>query len=155
VQIAGAITGTGLAHLMFEQGGFVSTTVRSGGGQWLSEAVATFGLIAVILSGSRFTATAVPALVGLYITSAYWFTASTSFANPAVAIARSLTNTFSGIRPQDLPGFLIAEFLGAFLASAVVGWLLSKAGDPHRAISERAPEEAEYSALTKNTLKAE
>jgi glycerol uptake facilitator-like aquaporin len=155
VQVAGAIAGTGLAHLMFEQGGFVSTTVRSGGGQWLSEAVATFGLIAVILTGSRFAATAVPALVGLYITSAYWFTASTSFANPAVAIARSLTDTFSGIRPQDLPGFLIAEFLGAFTASVVVGWLLSNASDSPRAIAERASDESKYSALTKSTNEAE
>jgi glycerol uptake facilitator-like aquaporin len=155
VQVAGAITGTGLAHLMFEQGGFVSTTVRSGGGQWLSEAVATFGLIAVVLAGSRFAASALPALVGFYITSAYWFTASTSFANPAVAIARSLTNTFSGIRPQDLPGFLIAEFAGAFIASAGVGWLLSIANDSSRAIAERAPDEGKYSALTKKVNEAE
>jgi glycerol uptake facilitator-like aquaporin len=155
MQIAGAITGTGLAHLMFEQGGFVSTTVRSGGGQWLSEAVATFGLIAVILTGSRFAATTVPALVGLYITSAYWFTASTSFANPAVAIARSLTNTFSGIRPQDLPGFLIAEFVGAFIASAVVGWLLSNETSPPRTTAKRAPNEGEYTTLTQTTIKAD
>jgi glycerol uptake facilitator-like aquaporin len=155
VQVAGGIAGTGLAHLMFEQGGFVSTTVRSGGGQWLSEAVATFGLIAVILTGSRFAAAAVPALVGLYITSAYWFTASTSFANPAVAIARSLTNTFSGIRPQDLPGFLIAEFLGALIACAAVGWLFGKTTGPAQAFSVQAPNEGNYSAIIKNTIEAE
>jgi glycerol uptake facilitator-like aquaporin len=154
-QVAGGITGTGLAHVMFEHGGFVSTTVRSGGGQWLSEAVATFGLIAVILTGSRFAVTAVPALVSLYITSAYWFTASTSFANPAVAIARSLTDTFSGIRPQDLPGFLVAEFLGAFIASAAVGWLLGNASGPSRAVPEEAPDQGKYSSLTKNTIEAE
>jgi len=124
-QLAGGIAGTGLAHLMFEQGEFISTTVRTGGGQWLSEAVAAFGLVSVILAGRRFTQSAVPALVGLYITAAYWFTASTSFANPAVAIARSLTNTFSGIRPDDLPAFIIAELIGAYIASVTVGWLVA------------------------------
>ena len=101
----------------------------------MSEAVATFGLIVVILTVSQFTITAVSAFVGLYIISAYWFTASTSFANPAVAIARSLTDTFAGICPQDLPGFLIAQFLGAFIASAMVGWFLGQASGLPRAVS--------------------
>ena len=98
--------------------------VRTGGAQWFAEWVAAFGFIATILAGIRFEHGAVPWLVGLYITAAYWFTASTSFANPAVAIARSLTNTFSGIRPVDLPGFIAAELVGAFSALAVMNWLL-------------------------------
>ena len=93
--------------------------MRTGGAQWFAEVVAAFGLVATILAGIRFQRTAVPWLVGLYITAAYWFTASTSFANPAVAIARSLTNTFSGIRPMDLPGFIVAELCGAFVGDAV------------------------------------
>jgi glycerol uptake facilitator-like aquaporin len=102
----------------------IATKLRAGPAQWFSEAVATFGLVAVILSGLRFEQRAMPWLVGLYITAAYWFTASTSFANPAVAVARSLTNSFSGIRPVDLPGFIIAELLGALIALALMGWLL-------------------------------
>jgi glycerol uptake facilitator-like aquaporin len=105
----------------------VATKLRAGPAQWFSEAVATFGLIAVILAGVRFERRAVPWLVGLYITAAYWFTASTSFANPAVAVARSLTNTFSGIRPADLPGFIAAEFVGALVALVLMGWLLRPA----------------------------
>jgi glycerol uptake facilitator-like aquaporin len=110
VQIVGGILGTLTAHIMFalpvlQQ----STHIRTGEAQWFAEFVATFGLVATILAGIRFDQKAVPWLVGLYITAAYWFTASTSFANPAVAIARSLTDTFSGIRPVDLPGFIIAE----------------------------------------------
>jgi len=86
--------------------------------------VAAFGLVATILAGIRFNRPAVPWLVGLYITAAYWFTSSTSFANPAVAIARSLTNTFAGIRPTDLPGFIAAELCGALVAMILMGWLL-------------------------------
>jgi glycerol uptake facilitator-like aquaporin len=86
--------------------------------------VATFGLVVTILAGIRFERTSVPWLVGLYITAAYWFTASTSFANPAVAIARSLTHTFSGIRPADLPGFIGAQLLGAICATGFASWLL-------------------------------
>src|SRR5258708_3514774 len=113
-QIAGGIIGTMLAHAMFALPLLdASLKMRTGGAQWLAEAVAAFGLIATILAGVRFERASVPWLVGLYITAAYWFTSSTSFANPAVAIARSLTNTFSGIRPVDLPGFVIAEFCGA------------------------------------------
>ena len=105
---------------------------RSGTGQWLAEAVATFGLVATILGGLRFRAEAVPWLVGLYITAAYWFTASTSFANPAVALARCLTDTFAGIRPADVPAFVVAELAGAILALGFVGWLLAPAdhGEP-------------------------
>jgi glycerol uptake facilitator-like aquaporin len=124
-QIAGGIAGTLLAHAMFELPLLqLSSTVRTGPAQWLAEVTATFGLLFTILAGIRFRHDAVPWLVALYITAAYWFTASTSFANPAVAIARSLTDTFAGIRPVDLPGFIVAETLGALLALAVVGWLL-------------------------------
>ncbi|MBP2238516.1 glycerol uptake facilitator-like aquaporin [Sinorhizobium kostiense] len=125
-QIAGGIAGTLIAHAMFELPLFqVSETVRTGLGQWTAEAVATFGLVLTILAGLRFRADAIPWLVGLYITAAYWFTASTSFANPAVAVARAFSNTFSGIRPTDVPGFIVAEVLGALVAAAVVGWMLA------------------------------
>jgi glycerol uptake facilitator-like aquaporin len=124
-QLAGGIAGTIAAHLMFALPMLeVATKMRAGPAQWFSEGVATFGLVATILAGLRFDLKAVPWLVGLYITAAYWFTASTSFANPAVALARSLTNTFSGIRPLDLPGFVVAELLGALIALALMGWLL-------------------------------
>ncbi|TIP03955.1 MAG: aquaporin family protein [Mesorhizobium sp.] len=124
-QFAGGIAGTIGAHLMFALPVLeIATKPRTGPAQWFSEGVAAFGLVAVILAGIRFERRAVPWLVGLYITAAYWFTASTSFANPAVAVARSLTNTFSGIRPVDLPGFIIAELLGALVALALMGWLL-------------------------------
>ncbi|MET4169443.1 glycerol uptake facilitator-like aquaporin [Bradyrhizobium sp. LA6.1] len=124
-QIAGGIAGTMAAHLMFGLPLLdFSTKVRTGGSQWFAEAFAAFGLVATILAGIRFQRTAVPWLVGLYITAAYWFTASTSFANPAVAIARSLTNTFSGIRPTDLPGFILAELCGAFAGMLLMNWLL-------------------------------
>ena len=101
-----------------------SMKVRTGGAQWFAEWVATFGLVLTILAGLRFARASVPWLVGLYITAAYWFTASTSFANPAVAFARAFTNTFSGIRPIDLPGFITAQLLGALCALAFAGWLL-------------------------------
>ena len=124
-QIAGGAAGVLLAHAMFDLPLLqLSTTARSGGGQWLAEAVATFGLVFTILAGLRFRSEAIPWLVGLYITAAYWFTASTSFANPAVTIARSLTDTFSGIRPIDAPGFILAEILGAMVAVALAGWML-------------------------------
>ncbi|MCK1455644.1 aquaporin family protein [Bradyrhizobium sp. 35] len=126
-QIAGGIAGTMAAHLMFGLPLLdFSAKVRTGGPQWFAEAVAAFGLVATILAGIRFQRTAVPWLVGLYITAAYWFTASTSFANPAVAIARSLTNTFSGIRPADLPGFILAELCGALAAMLLMNWLLGQ-----------------------------
>jgi len=125
VQVFGGCVGTVLAHAMFDMPLVqISQHVRSGGPQWLAETVATFGLIAVILGGVRFRSDAVPVLVGLYITAAYWFTASTSFANPAVAIARSLTDTFSGIAPGGVPGFILAQIIGAALGAVVMGWLL-------------------------------
>jgi len=124
-QIVGGIAGSFLAHSMFELPILeISTTVRTGQGQWLAEIVATFGLVLTILGGLRFRSDAIPWLGGLYITAAYWFTASTSFANPAVAIARALSNTFAGIRPTDVPAFIVAEVIGALLATAVAGWLL-------------------------------
>ncbi|MGY4290831.1 glycerol uptake facilitator-like aquaporin [Bradyrhizobium sp. LM2.7] len=126
-QIAGGIAGTMAAHLMFGLPLLdFSTKVRTGGPQWFAEAVAAFGLVATILAGIRFQRTAVPWLVGLYITAAYWFTASTSFANPAVAIARSLTDTFAGIRPGDLPGFIVAELCGALAGMLLMTWLLGR-----------------------------
>lgn len=134
-QIAGGVLGTLLAHAMFELPVLqLSTTVRGDGGQWLAEIVAAFGLVFTILAGLRASPGAVPVLVGLYITAAYWFTASTSFANPAVTVARSLTDTFSGIRPVDVPAFVIAQFLGALLALAFATWLLT----PTLKQSERA-----------------
>jgi glycerol uptake facilitator-like aquaporin len=124
-QIVGGIIGTIVAHLMFSLPVLdFSQKIRFGGAQWLAEWVATFGLLMTILGGIRFAQNAVPWLVGLYITAAYWFTASTSFANPAVAIARCFTNTFAGIRPVDLPGFIVAELFGAVAALALMGWLL-------------------------------
>jgi glycerol uptake facilitator-like aquaporin len=110
-QILSGVAGTIGAHLMFALPVIAaSSKARTGLPQWFAEWVATFGLVVTILAGIRFARSSVPWLVGLYITAAYWFTASTSFANPAVVIARSLTNTFSGIRPIDLPGFILAEF---------------------------------------------
>jgi glycerol uptake facilitator-like aquaporin len=125
-QIVGGIAGTFLAHAMFELPVLqISQTVRTGNGQWVAELVATFGLVFTILAGLRARPDSIPWLVGLYITAAYWFTASTSFANPAVAVARALSNTFAGIRPTDLPGFIVAELLGAIIATALAGWLLA------------------------------
>jgi glycerol uptake facilitator-like aquaporin len=98
----------------------LSQQARTGGGQWLAEGLATFGLVAVILIGGGSRRDALPWLVGLYITGAYWFTASTSFANPAVTLARTLTDTFSGIRPLDAPGFIAAQSAGALLAVVAV-----------------------------------
>jgi glycerol uptake facilitator-like aquaporin len=129
-QILGGILGTVIAHGMFALPLLdASMKSRTGGAQWFAEAVAAFGLVATILAGIRFQRTAVPWLVGLYITAAYWFTASTSFANPAVAIARSFTNTFSGIRPIDLPGFIAAELCGAVIGLLVMTWLLRATSD--------------------------
>ncbi len=129
-QIAGGILGTIVAHAMFALPLLdASMKARTGGPQWFAEWVATFGLVITILAGIRFARGAVPWLVGLYTTAAYWFTASTSFANPAVAIARALTNTFSGIRPVDLPGFIAAQLLGALCGLAFARWLLSGRAD--------------------------
>jgi glycerol uptake facilitator-like aquaporin len=129
-QIAGGIAGAIVAHLMFGLPLWdISLKARSGGAQWLAEGVAAFGLLATILGGLKFNRPAIPWLVGLYITAAYWFTSSTSFANPAVAIARSLTNTFSGIRPIDVPAFIGAELTGALVALMLMNWLLRSEGD--------------------------
>ncbi|MCY4293000.1 MAG: aquaporin family protein [Roseovarius sp.] len=126
-QIAGGLIGTMVAHLMFSLDIIqISINARTGGGQWIAESIATFGLVGIIFAGIRFNANAIPALVGVYIPAAIWFTASTSFANPAVAIARSVTDTFTGIRPIDLPGFIAAEFIGAAMAVAIFGWLLNE-----------------------------
>ena len=130
-QIAGGILGSWLAHAMFGLPILeLSQTVRTGSAQWAAEIVATSGLVLTILCGLRFKRDAIPWLIGLYITAAYWFTASTSFANPAVAIARSLTDTFSGIRPTDVPAFALAEVAGALLATLIAGWLLAEETRP-------------------------
>jgi glycerol uptake facilitator-like aquaporin len=126
-QILGGIVGAVAAHLMFELPLIaLSTKIRSGGAQWFAEAVATFGLVVTILLGIRFQKSAVPWLVGLYITAAYWFTASTSFANPAVTIARALTNTFSGIRPVDVPAFVATQCAAAIVALLFASWMLAE-----------------------------
>ena len=136
-QIAAGIAGTLVAHAMFGLPLWeASLKVRTGGPQWLAEGVAAFGLVATILAGLKFNRPAIPWLVGLYITAAYWFTSSTSFANPAVAIARSLTNTFSGIRPTDLPGFIAAELAGAFAALWLMNWLLRSEGEVAAALTK-------------------
>jgi len=123
-QVAGGIVGTMMAHAMFALPLVdASLKVRTGGAQWFAEAVAAFGLIATILAGIRFNRSAVPWLVGLYITAAYWFTASTSFANPAVTVARALSDTFSGIAPSAAPAFILAQLVGMLLATALARWL--------------------------------
>jgi glycerol uptake facilitator-like aquaporin len=123
-QLAGGIVGVLLAHAMFDESVLqISAKVRAGPAQWLSEWVAAFGLVATILLTLRANPPAVPAAVGLYITAAYWFTASTSFANPAVTIARALSDTFAGIRPTDVPPFVVAQMLGAVAALFVCRWL--------------------------------
>jgi glycerol uptake facilitator-like aquaporin len=125
-QIAAGCLGAVAAHLMFGLAPLqVAETARDGFGQWLGEFIATFGLIATILGCLRFRPGALPAAVGLYIGSAYWFTSSTSFANPAVTIARAFSNTFSGIDPVDAPGFIVAQLLGALAASYLFGWLFA------------------------------
>lgn len=123
-QLTGAILGVWAAHVMFELPVLqVSLTTRTGAGQWLAEAIATFGLLVTILGCSARSPAAVPYAVGLYITSAYWFTASTSFANPAVTIARSLSDTFAGIAPAGIMAFIVAQLLGMFAAVALGRWL--------------------------------
>lgn len=123
-QVLGAIAGVVAAHYMFELPLLMeSAHTRTGSHQWWSEAVASFGLLTVILNVAKTRPDFVPVAVGSYITAAYWFTASTSFANPAVTIARALTDTFSGIRPTDVPGFILAQVVGAGLAVAFFSWL--------------------------------
>ena len=127
-QMVGAVFGTWLAHAMFALPILeLSTSQRAEASLWLAEAVATFGLILTIFGGLRWKPEAIPAIVGLYIVSAYWFTASTSFANPAVTVARSLTDTFSGIQPAGAPAFILAQLAGAVVASLFCQWLFGAA----------------------------
>jgi glycerol uptake facilitator-like aquaporin len=127
-QITGAFAGVAAAHVMFEAPlFFASRHARSGPAQMFSEFVATFGLLAVIWGCLRMRADAIPFAVAAYITAAYWFTASTSFANPAVTLARSATDTFAGIRPADAPAFIVAQLLGAGAATALFAWLTPRA----------------------------
>lgn len=136
VQILGGLAGVVVAHLMFDLPVFqASTTVRTGSGQWLSEIVATFGLVATIIGVLRWRPLAVPYAVGLFITAGYWFTASTCFANPAVTVARAFTDTFAGIRPIDMPLFILVQLAGAVLAVIAFAWLLRDA--------KKSPETAE------------
>ena len=129
VQLVGGILGVVSAHFMFETELLQSSQkIRSGPSQWYSEFIATFGLVLVILGCVKFRESAVPFAVGLYISSAYWFTSSTSFANPAVTIARSFTDTFSGILPHHVPAFIAAQFAGALVAAFLFNWI-SKSGD--------------------------
>jgi glycerol uptake facilitator-like aquaporin len=126
-QTVGGCLGTLAAHGMFELPLFqLASTARTGAAQWFAEFVATFGLLVTILAVVRFRIEAIPYAVGLYITAAYWFTASTSFANPAVTIARALTNTFAGIAPANVPLFVVAQVVGALAGMAVMRWMLSR-----------------------------
>jgi glycerol uptake facilitator-like aquaporin len=130
-QIIGGVLGAWSAHAMFGEPILqLSTKLRDGPGQALAEFVATFGLIAAILGSLRFRPDATPMTVGLYVTAAYWFTASTAFANPAVTIARSLSDTFAGIAPSSAPVFITAQLVGALTASLVFGWLLKERTPP-------------------------
>ena len=139
MQLLGAIAGVWAAHLMFDDALLqVSTRLRAGPSQWFSEFVAAFGLVTTILLTLRATPASVPASVGLYITAAYWFTASTSFANPAVTIARALSNTFAGIRPYDVAPFIVAQLLGAIAAAYLCRWLV---GEKNVALPRSAPAE--------------
>lgn len=123
VQVIAAIVGVAAANLMFGLPAFsISVHERTGIAQWLSEVIATFGLLTVILFGDKYRGESVPYIVGAYITAAYWFTASTSFANPAVTVARCLSDTFAGIRPQDVTGFVSSQIIGATAAALVFKW---------------------------------
>ncbi len=123
-QVAGGVAGVWAAHLMFAEPVMqLSTTARMGPDQWFAESVATFGLVLFIFLAVRFREDAVAWVVGLYITAAYWFTASTSFANPAVTLARTLTDTFAGVRPVDAPAFIAAQLAGAIAAAAFAAWI--------------------------------
>ncbi len=133
VQVIGGVVGVWAAHVMFDASVLqLSAKIRTGGAQWFAEGVATFGLVFTILATLKVRESAVPMAVGLYITAAYWFTASTSFANPAVTIARSLSDTFAGIRPADAPLFIVAQLVGAVIALALCRWLLVSENDSAR-----------------------
>ena len=135
VQCVGALCGMLAAHLMFDEALFqLSAKLRSGPSQWFSEWVATFGLVTAILLTRRANPAAIPAVVGLYITAAYWFTASTSFANPAVTLARAFSNTFAGIRFMDVPAFIVAQMLGAVAALYLCRWLLGERPPARQAV---------------------
>ena len=132
-QLAGAMLGVWMAHAMFGERVFMlSHHARSGAAQWFSEFIATFGLLAVITGCSRRRSEAVPVAVAAYIMAAYWFTASTSFANPAVTIARAFTDTFAGIRPADVPAFVVAQLLGGMSGALLLRWLTPAAIEPSR-----------------------
>jgi glycerol uptake facilitator-like aquaporin len=145
-QVFGAFVGAATAHLMFDLPVFsASDHVRSGGGQWAGEFVATFGLLATIFGCTRSRPAVTPFAVGAYITAAYWFTSSTSFANPAVTLARAASNTFAGIRPADAPWFICAQIAGAAAATATFAWLIpnrAPASSPVARPSERRSQEA-------------
>ena len=142
-QIAGAVIGVLAAHAMFAQPLLsLSRHTRAGFPQVFSEAIATFGLLSVIWGCSRRRSAAVPFAVGAYITAAYWFTASTSFANPAVTLARALSDTFAGIRPADVPGFILGQAIGAMAATALFRWLVPQL--PETADRVVLPREPEY-----------
>jgi glycerol uptake facilitator-like aquaporin len=135
-QIVGGCLGTLVAHGMFELPLFeLAIKARTGPAQWFAEFVATFGLIFTILALARFKSEAIPVAVGLYITAAYWFTASTSFANPAVTIARALTDSFAGIAPGDAPMFIVAQLCGAVAGLALMRWFLAASDVPERVAS--------------------
>jgi glycerol uptake facilitator-like aquaporin len=130
VQIIGAVIGVWAAHLMFDLPLHqISTTVRTGPGQWLAEAIAAFGLLLTIFGCLANAPGAVPSAVGLYITAAYWFTASTSFANPAVTVARALSDTFAGIAPGGVPAFIAAQIAGALVAVVLARWMWPRPAD--------------------------
>ena len=140
-QILGAFAGAAAAHLMFEAPLFsASQHARLGMAQWWSEFVATFGLLAVIQGGARHRANLLPFAIGAYIVAAYWFTASTSFANPAVTLARAASDTFAGIRPQDAPAFILAQLLGAAASTFVMRWLFSSTCRTEKKDAVPAPE---------------
>jgi glycerol uptake facilitator-like aquaporin len=141
-QVAGALSGVAVAHVMFKEPAlfFASRHERSGVSQLVSEFVATFGLLAVIWGCVRRRPAAVPFAVGAYITAAYWFTSSTSFANPAVTLARAATDTFAGIRPSDVPAFIVAQFLGAFAATGLFRWLVPSLPRVAQRVVDRIPD---------------
>jgi glycerol uptake facilitator-like aquaporin len=141
VQVLGAVVGVVAAHLMFEESVLqISTKVRAGPAQWFAEWVAAFGLVLTILLTLKASSSSVAMCVGLYITAAYWFTASTSFANPAVTIARALSDTFAGIRPMDVAPFVLAQLVGAAAALAVCRWLLAERAQAASSASRAAAE---------------